>query len=411
MIPRRITVVSLAVAASLLGDSALYTVLPTHAEQLGIRLALVGILLSVNRFVRLISTSWAGKIHDRFHSPWPFFIALVVGACTTAIYGLLWGFWVFFIARLIWGMCWSFLRLEGYSSVIMESPPQSRGRLMGVYKAIITLGFMTGGFLGGVLTETIGYSTCLLSFAGFSLLGAFAVLPEQLRTRDHRPRPENLEDHAATDTEDSSEEPSDLRPPERWMLYLMGFTNILVSSSVIGSTLGRLLKVRFGMVISFWRASIGVASVTGILSLIRRSMSLFLSPALGHLADRFSRRFVLVLGLAIGVITLLCMATQRNFAVISLTAVAGSISYLSISISLDASIADIASKEQLGRLVSRYVTFTDLGSACGPLISYLLLSVRVGIEWVYLGGLLLLIAVSVLYSFHTAPTPARHNSL
>ena len=110
MIPRRITVVSLAVATSLLGDATLYTVLPTHAEQLGIRLALVGILLSANRFVRLFSNSWAGYVHDRFHSSWPFVMALMAGACTTAVYGLLWGFWAFLIARLLWGVCWSFLR-------------------------------------------------------------------------------------------------------------------------------------------------------------------------------------------------------------------------------------------------------------------------------------------------------------
>jgi uncharacterized membrane protein YidH (DUF202 family) len=96
MIPRRITVVSLAVATSLLGDSALYTIIPIHAEQLGIRLALVGVLLSANRFVRLISNSWAGRVHDRLRSPWPFVMALGIGACITAIYGLFWGFWIFF---------------------------------------------------------------------------------------------------------------------------------------------------------------------------------------------------------------------------------------------------------------------------------------------------------------------------
>jgi hypothetical protein len=46
IIPRRIAAVSLSISASLLGDSALYTILPAHAEQLGIRLALVGILIS-----------------------------------------------------------------------------------------------------------------------------------------------------------------------------------------------------------------------------------------------------------------------------------------------------------------------------------------------------------------------------
>ena len=355
MIPRRITVVSLAVATSLLGDSALYTILPTHAEQLG----------------------------------------------------MFWVFWIFFAARLVWGICGSFLRLEGYSSVITESPPESRGKLMGAYKSIITLGFMAGGTLGGILTETIGYRKCMLYFACFSLLGAFALFIEQLRSNKAQQAAETVDITPPPEVENTISESQSVQHPERWIIYLMGFTNILVSSSVVGSTLGRLLKIRFGMTISFWRTPVRIASVTVVLSLIRRSTSLFLAPVLGHLADRVGRRFVLIFGLIVNIIALSCMATQRSFVLISLSSIACSIAYISISVSLDASIVDMASEHRPGQLVSRYVTFTDLGSACGPLISYLLLSVRVGIEWIYLGGLVFLIAVCILYGLRTASTSLR----
>lgn len=406
MLPRKITVVSLAIAISLLGDATLYTVLPAYAEQLGIQLALVGVLLSVNRFVRLLSNSWAGHLHDRFHSFWPFVIALIAGATTTAMYGLLWGFWIFLIARLLWGVCWSFLRLEGYTTVIIEASPGHRGQWMGVYKSIVSSGMMAGGFLGGVLTDAIGYRNCLLFFACLTFLGAFALAWEQARnsasqhsTAVQPPIPTNAQEDLATGTTYAlSDEARRLRSPGRWMLYLMGFTNILVNRAMIRSTLGRLLKVRFGMTISFWRTSIGVASATGVLVFVRWVVSFFLAPLLGHLADQVGRRFVLVLGLTLGVLTLLCMATQHSFVLISLAAVAGSVAHTSISVSLDASVADVASERRRGQLVSRYVTFIDLGSACGPLISYLLLGVQVGLEWVYGGGLVLLIVACILYS-------------
>jgi len=406
MIPRRITVVSLAVATSLLGDATLYTVLPTHAEQLGIRLALVGILLSANRFVRLFSNSWAGHIHDRFHSPWPFVMALLLGACTTAIYGLLWGFWTFLIARLLWGVCWSFLRSEGYTAVIIEASPDNRGRLMGMYKLIAHSGMMVGGFLGGVLTETIGYRNCLLLFASLSLLGAFAMFLEQSRSERNQSDKTAGAEHntpikAYEDIDTHTRPDKRTQIPELWMIYLLGFTNILVTGSVIGSTAGRLLKVRFGMTIPILRASVGVASVTGVLMLVRRAMSLLLTPVFGHLADRVGRRFVLVLGLTVSMISLLCLATQHNLIMISLAVVAGSTSGAAIFIALDASIADASSEHRHGQLVGRYVTFTDLGSACGPLISYLLLGAKVGIEWLYIGGFVLLTGVCALYGLRT----------
>jgi hypothetical protein len=47
--------VGLSTSLSLLGDTALYTVLPTHTAETGVLLVSVGILLSANRFVRLLA--------------------------------------------------------------------------------------------------------------------------------------------------------------------------------------------------------------------------------------------------------------------------------------------------------------------------------------------------------------------
>jgi len=89
---------------------------------------------------------------------------------------LFWGFWAFLIARLVWGTCWSFLRLEGYATVIKHATERGRGKLMGMYQSIVGVGFFAGSLLGGILTDTIGYRKCLLSFATLTLLGAMITL-------------------------------------------------------------------------------------------------------------------------------------------------------------------------------------------------------------------------------------------
>lgn len=55
----------LGTALSLMGDATLYTVLPTHTEQVGISMAAVGILLSANRFIRLFLNKPTGIAYDR----------------------------------------------------------------------------------------------------------------------------------------------------------------------------------------------------------------------------------------------------------------------------------------------------------------------------------------------------------
>ena len=49
VLPKLVLAVSITMAVSLLGDSMLYAVLPAKAVELGLPLALVGVLHSVNR--------------------------------------------------------------------------------------------------------------------------------------------------------------------------------------------------------------------------------------------------------------------------------------------------------------------------------------------------------------------------
>jgi len=70
----------LGTALSLMGDAALYTVLPTHAAEAGIALIQVGIILSANRVVRLFLNAPMGLAYDRSRRRRLFISALFVGA-------------------------------------------------------------------------------------------------------------------------------------------------------------------------------------------------------------------------------------------------------------------------------------------------------------------------------------------
>ena len=54
-----VTVVGSCVGLAIMGDSLMYSILPLAAPGLGIPLPLVGVLLSANRLVRLLSNAWA----------------------------------------------------------------------------------------------------------------------------------------------------------------------------------------------------------------------------------------------------------------------------------------------------------------------------------------------------------------
>ena len=63
---RQIIVTASVVAFSLLGDSFLYVALPLKYRALGLSLVSVGVLLSVNRFIRFFSNTVAGYVYGRY---------------------------------------------------------------------------------------------------------------------------------------------------------------------------------------------------------------------------------------------------------------------------------------------------------------------------------------------------------
>jgi len=397
MVPRPVALVSAAVALSLLGDSLLYAVLPSEAEAVGIPVGLVGVILSANRFIRLLSNPWAGSVCDRLGYARPFTAALLLGAATTAVYGLASGFWLLFLARVLWGISWSFLRVGGLGTVLEHATSHDRGLLMGFFLGISRLGSLVAVALGGVLTDVVGYRPTLLLFAALSAMAAAISGPSGGRSTSHA---KNEPHTAMIPSVNSPHERSELltvpildnadRRRRLWAVNVCGFSNGFVTSGLVTSTLGLLLKAHYGSSIAVGSLVVGIASLTGLLLSARWAIDFGLGPYLGHLSDRLGRHRVILSAFAIGTLALIVFASVAAFIPLSLAAIMIFISSTALSAALDASLGDLASSGQQARLIGRYATFTDLGSACGPLLGYAL-GVWLGLAPMYLlGGCLLL---------------------
>ena len=167
---RRTTVwfIGAATAFSLLGDQTLYATLPVFFEDLGLRPIEVGIILSANRWVRMATNELAHRMTGLGRQRWMFVAAVALGALTTAVYAATPGFWLFLLARLGWGLCWSFIRHLGLLSVMesvgVDRAGQSAGRLSGIAR----LGSVAGLLGGALLVERLGFGPALLLLAVLS---------------------------------------------------------------------------------------------------------------------------------------------------------------------------------------------------------------------------------------------------
>ena len=77
------TILSLA----LLGDALLYAVLPVYAQEFGLTLPMVGVMLSANRFVRVFAYGLITNNITRFGVKKMCIIAAVMATISTTVYG------------------------------------------------------------------------------------------------------------------------------------------------------------------------------------------------------------------------------------------------------------------------------------------------------------------------------------
>jgi MFS family permease len=379
--PRWVVAVSLAVAGTLPGDSLLYAVLPIVWSELGLELWMVGVLLSANRLVRLVTNPIAGWCVERTGMRGPFLLAVFASVGTTAAYALGSGFALLLLARVLWGVCWSFLRLGGFLAVLESADATSRGYYMGFHTGVARLGTLFAVLVGGLLTDQLGFRATALAFASITLAAGFLMLRErppsagQARTRAAPGR----EADAALVPDPAGER------SRRWAVYAAIFVVQASASGLVVATLGLWLVERFGDEVHLGALVLGVATLNGILLAARFSIDASWAPFAGHLSDRHGRfGFLLLSGLttAVGLLGLTAVTSLAGTAALALLFFVGS---TALRVTIDATAGDLAPAPIRSRVMSWYASWTDLGAAMGPFVAYPLAE-TVGLEWVYRGG-------------------------
>ncbi len=353
----------LGTALSLLGDSTLYTVLPTHTAAAGVPVAAVGVLLGINRLVRLLSNTAAGHLFDRGNTRLLFILSLLLGALSTLLCGLATGLWPLLLARALWGLAWSGIWVGGANMLLGASPPRERGRWLGTLQIWFFAGTAGGSLLGGLFTDLLGYRGALLAGGGLSLAGALTAALT-LPGGGSLPR-----SGAAPRQERPSRRGARLNHPGLATAALVQGVNRLALSGLLASVISLLTRDRLAPA----AALIGVSTLTGILNMGRTGVSMASALTFGRLSDALgSRRLATSTSLAAGVagLHLLSYASPPAFiAGLALAAVAaGSIPVLARSLA-----GDFSGHGSRGRAVAAVQTAGDLGSAVGPPLAFLLM--------------------------------------
>jgi MFS family permease len=388
------------------GGGVVFPILPNLGAVLGISAFMVGVILSANRWVRLVANAPAGALVDRYGTRRPFVYGLLIEGIATLGYvvalavppaeslrplaaalprvavgplvvGPDWWFaplsvavapetW-FLLARILWGVGSAAVFATAYTIAADLSDGDSRGTNMGVVRGGITMGFPAGLVLGGVVSSLAGNAAAFVVAAAFALTAsvvAYRYVPET---------------HVTGDRSGESIKPWD------------------VDTAVPAVTIG---LVNFGLLFAY----IGALFSTLVLFLGANDIALFglnpqgtsglfmagtvLSAAVfmlvgGRVSDgRESRMPILLTFLAVSFVGFLLLARSGSIADLALACVFIGAGQGGTSGPMMALLADLTPDERMGRASGTNNVLGDVGGGLGPMVSLPLID-AVGFAPVY----------------------------
>ncbi len=390
----------------IMGDSLMYVVLPVAALEFGVdgQLGLaasfwIGLALSINRFIRLVSNSLAASVYQRFGVRWPFVASIAVGVLSTLAYGLGSGVAVLLLARAAWGVAYSFMRLAAQLTAFAVGTSAMRGRLMGL--------FNSGQRFGSFVAVTAGAMVFHLTSreVTFTILAAIGLVGVLIATRVPDLRPERIRSSVGGLRERLnawdlaiSRLPGygrKLRLP-LLSISLMRFATAFGANGLAIATMAPYLARFADDNDRVLGGALAVVTLAGLLVGSRWLAEITLGVLMGHLSDRVGRRMSIACGMAAMVASLAVMVAFDSVVAVVLTMPVLFVAAVGVNTALDAAIGETATSSTRAAVLGRYSTWLDLGAALGPFAGFLIAD-RIGFEGGFLVAAALLAGTWALY--------------
>lgn len=334
---------SVALALTLTGDQLLYVVLPLQAASFGVSLVWVGILLSANRWIRVLLYGEVARIGNRLGSRRLTILATIGAVLSTLAYAVLDGGPLLLVARIVWGLSFAALNLTTLVYAVGGGP--AMGRMIGVNRSLRTLGQAVAAALGGWLAISLGPREAFFAMTALTVIAvplAWALPRQEPITAQPRP------------------------PARGWRYFapspynLLSFGLLLAGEGVFTFTIGLLFREDASTKTALLSAGIAVAA--------RHMVIILISPLSGVIADRFGAYRTMIVSTSFVIL---------GFALIPLDATWTGVIVILLARGVMAVVGPVLVAQRIRtnpdgnvmHALSANATWSDLGAAIGPLLA------------------------------------------
>jgi len=354
------------------GGGVVFPILPNLGEVIGITPFVVGLILSANRFTRIVANTPAGAIIDRVGARTPLVVGMAIQSVATFGYVLaidsaapaVW----FLGARVLWGAGSAFVFATAFTIAADVSDGRSRGLNMGVVRGGLLLGFPAGLVLGGVVSDLYSVRAAFAVATAFAVVAtviAYAVVPEtHLSERRSAVRPWEVD-----------------RSPET---VVVGLVNFGLFFAFLGVDEQHERREQGAEDLLVW--GLGPQATSGLLMAVTMLASSGFMLGGGRYSDLVGNRVpVLLVFLGVSFFGFALLALAGSLPTLLAACVLIGAGQGGTSGPLMALLADLTPTERMGRATATTNLFGDLGGGLGPLLSLPIVA-AVGFEPVYVAS-------------------------
>ena len=371
-----ILLLSFCVMMMFVGHTMPYPLMAPWLKELGLGMGSLGWVSLSFSIGNLVGAPFAGTLVDRWGRRPMLIIGLLSMVVINAVSPLLDSFVGFVMLRGLLGIGNAGIMPAALAAATDITPPEQRGRWLGLVGGGVSIGTIFGPTVGGVLYDAYGFGMPFYISAILAFIAVFCVWFMVPETRV-----------ASADTDTTAPDEGFLavfRDPPRpvWMLLMLLWVDFVWVYAWVATepaalallyTDARYTATMFGVVV-------GALGVTTALS----------EFTLGSLSDRYGRLPLIALGLIVHVTWYIGVAYFSSYGTLIGLALISGFSVGLVTPALSAAYADIADPSQRGRIAGIKEMVLSLGGILGPLTAVLLTD-RIAPQLILVAGTVLLV--------------------
>jgi MFS transporter, DHA1 family, multidrug resistance protein len=169
-------------------------IMPTYLKTFGVAGQVLGFIIAIFALAQFLFSPIAGNLSDRYGRKNLIIFGLIVNGLSQIMMGLSSEIWMLYVSRFITGVGSAFIVPPVMAYAADLTTKEERGKAMGLLGAAISLGFMIGPGIGGLLSNVSLQFPFYFAGSTAILAGilSFLVLPSIKPVIKDQPKKENL---------------------------------------------------------------------------------------------------------------------------------------------------------------------------------------------------------------------------